>query len=313
MAILLNNNGYDNSSWLKALKTQLPDRVIYQYPDIPDALSIEYAVVWNHPKGDLAHYPNLKAILLLGAGTEHVDDDPELPDVPVVRLIDPAVVNDMALYANYWTMHFHRRYEDYRLQAQQKYWHRHDICATDEFRVSVMGLGQIGSQIIERIAINGFKAQGWDAFAKHIEGVSCFFGNAGLKQMLAQTDVLINCLPLNSGTQHMLNKERLSMLPQGAFLINLSRGAVIDDQALLSLLHSNHIAGAALDTFSVEPLPSDSPIWDCKQVYITPHIAGATYARSATKVIAANIRRVQRGEAPFPIHHIQHQPTAIAI
>ena len=101
----------------------------------------------------------------------------------------------------------------------------------------------------------------------------------------------------------MLDEALLSRLPFGAHVINVSRGAVIDDVGLLRLLKSGHIAGAALDTFAVEPLDQNSPFWDMPNVHVTPHMSGATYAKSAALVIAENIKKIDQGEAPHPIHY----------
>ena len=312
MASLVNEDNQDSTAWSQAISDSLPDMPVYCFPDIPNPNEIEYAVVWNHPHGDLLNYPNLKAVLLLGAGTDFIDQDPAMqalqPKVPLVRLLDPDVGNDMAQYACYWAMHFHRRYEDYRQQSTQAQWLRHEVARTPDTRVSVLGLGIIGSFIAERIALNGFATQAWNRSAKSVINVKCFSGPVGLDEMLASTDILVNCLPLNEGTRHLLNHQRLSMLPAGSFVINVSRGAVIDDAALLALLDSGHIAGAALDTFVHEPLASDSPLWEAQgkhsNMHITPHISGATYAKSASKVVVDNIKRMEQGEAPFPIHRV---------
>ncbi len=105
MSILLNNHGYDNETWYRELTLLFPEQPIYIYSQTDNldeiAAEIEYAVIWNHPAGDLARYPNLKGILLLGAGTEHIDADSNVPAVPIVRLIDPEVLKDMGLYALY--------------------------------------------------------------------------------------------------------------------------------------------------------------------------------------------------------------------
>lgn len=91
-------------------------------------------------------------------------------------------------------------------------------------------------------------------------------------------------------------------MPQGANIINISRGAVINDQDLLDSLETKQINTAVLDAHSVEPLPESSLYWNHPQVLITPHVSGTTYARSAAKVVVANIERIENGEAAFPLH-----------
>lgn len=308
MAILLNNQDYDNSSWAEQLGQLLPNKALYIYNQLDrDSLQkiapeIEYAVIWNHPAGDLQRYPRLKAILLLGAGTEHIDQDNTVPDVPIVRLIAPEVLNDMALYTLYWVIDIQRHLSIYRQQQQQKQWYRHDTEQPRGFTVTVLGLGAVGKSVVQRLYNNGFSAQGWDREPQDLAPILCFHGDEQLPAALANTDVLINCLPLTPKTRHFINQQRLQQLPKGAALINISRGSIIDDQALLNALASQHISRAVLDTFATEPLAQDSPYWQHPQVDITPHMSGATYARSAARLIADNIQRIDKGEAAFPLH-----------
>jgi glyoxylate/hydroxypyruvate reductase A len=302
MSIFVSNSEGECKSWVDVLAEQLPDQYIYEYKDLPNKEDVEYAVVWNHPHGDLGTFPNLKAILVLGAGTDFIDRDHNLPRVPLVRLIDPDVGNDMAHYVLYWVMHFHRHYEKYRQQTPNKSWARYEMPRSKDYRVTVLGLGRIGAYIAQQLAANNFYTSAWNRSVKNINQVNCYTGEAGMSDALTDTDVLVNCLPLNQDTQTMLNAELLSQLPRGANLINVSRGAVIDDAALIELMQSGHIAAAALDTFSQEPLPSRSPYWSMPKVFVTPHMSGSTYAKSAARVISDNIKRIEKGEEPFPIH-----------
>lgn len=302
MAILLNNNGFENQPWVDVWKTLLPDLPVHIYPDIPDTAAIKYAAVWNHPLGDLQNYPNLKAILVLGAGMESIDADPSLPDVPIVRLVDPAVGDDMAQYVLYWVMHFQRGYEQYRMQSQYKQWQRQPRILPSDFKVSVLGLGLIGEKIATEISKLGFAAQAWSRSEKDVDGVRCFNGDQGLNQMLGNTNVLVNCLPLKPDTEQLINKLLLAKLPQASYFINVSRGKVVNENDLLEALNSKQLAAAALDCFTEEPLPESSPFWQQPNVFITPHMSGATYAESAAKVVAENILRLEKGEQAFPLY-----------
>lgn len=313
MSILLNNHGYDNDTWFKELTVQLPDQPVHIYSQTENlneiADEIEYAVVWNHPAGDLSRYQNLKGILLLGAGTEHIDADPVVPQVPIVRLIDPEVLKDMGLYTLYWVMNRHRLYDTYREQQKQHHWQRHNISQPADFRITVLGLGAVGKEVANRLSINGFNVSGWDAYPQQLEGINCFNGGEQLHKSLQQADVLVNCLPLNPSTKGFINEDLLNQLPQGATLINISRGEIIDDNALLSALECSRIEHTVLDAFAVEPLPQQSVYWQHPKVTVTPHMSGATYARSAARLIADNIRRIENGEQPFPLHR---HPSRIA-
>ncbi|MCR9060474.1 MAG: glyoxylate/hydroxypyruvate reductase A [Rhodobacteraceae bacterium] len=301
MTILLNNNGHDNETWRKEFVKQLPAFNVRLLSEIDAPDNVTYAMVWNHPKGDLLRYPNLKAIFSLGAGAENFIGDDALPDVPIVLLADPNVARDMAAHALYWVMDCHRRYPLYREQQASGIWLRASITATPDFSVGVLGLGRIGTEVAYQIARFGYKVSGWDLFEKSLDGISTVSGMASLNDFLSGNDVVINCLPLTPSTRHSLGDAEFGAMREGTYFINISRGAVVQDEALIRALNSGHLAGAALDAFATEPLPADSPYWTHPRVNITPHMSGATFASNAVKVIVENVKRVECGESPFPI------------
>ena len=118
---------------------------------------------------------------------------------------------------------------------------------------------------------------------------------------LRRTDILASLLPLTPATENLMDADKFAAMPEGAFLISLSRGAIFVDEDLLAALDSRHIAGAALDVFRTEPLPPDDPFWSHPKVWVTPHAAGPTNDRSAARKMADNINRVLAGGAPHPI------------
>ncbi len=304
MAILLNNHGGSNTEWETALKALLPDLPIYVYPKVRNAGEIHYAVVWHHPMEDLFQYPNLKAVLILGAGMDYVDRAPRVPDVPIVRLVDPAVGEDMAQYVLYWVMHFQRGYETYRRQQTERIWQRHEYPMSQSHCVTILGAGQIASFIAQRVALNGFKVAVWSRSARKETqpNIEFFHGDDGLDTALQQARVLVNCLPYKPATEKFVDANVLAKLPTDAAFINVSRGAVVDEAALLSALDSNRLAAAAIDTLSQEPPADSHSFWRHPKIHLTPHMSGATFTRTAAKVVADNITRIESGEAPFPIY-----------
>ena len=301
MAILLNNNGYDNESWRQELARRLPDLPVRVYGETLEPADVRYAMVWNHPAGDLCRYPNLRAIFSLGAGGEHFIGDDSLPDVPIVLLADPAVARDMTAHALYWVVTFHRRYEDYRNQQSQKVWNRKKVVPAENFRVGIVGLGRIGTEVAQRIGGFGYDVSGWDCAERQIQNVDCFCGPEFLSDFLEINDIIINCLPLSRTTKHFLSHKFFSSMKRGSYFINISRGAVVDDDALLRALDSGHLARAALDVFAHEPLPQDHPYWSHAKVSVTPHMSGATFASSAAAVVAENVRKLERGDPVQPL------------
>jgi len=302
MAALFIWDGGDVERWQREMRAVLGDFDLRVYPDIGPPEDIEFALVWMPPLGVLARLPNLKAIFSIGAGVSHILRDPEVPKhVPIVRLVYETLTHDMTLHVLHWVLHFHRNFHVYARDQREIRWKRLTYPETPERRIGVLGLGEIGGPAAKQIADLGFTVAGWSRQRKDLPGIRCLAGEAELPALLAQSDILVNLLPPTPQTQNLLDAERLALLPKGAFLINVGRGDVLDDAALLAALDSGHLAAAALDVFRTEPLPPDHPFWSHPGIHITPHSAGPTNQRIGPQAIARNIQRMLRGEAPHPV------------
>ena len=306
MAILLASTDFweDMDVWSSSLQEAMPEMDVRVYPDEGNVHEIEYAVVWKHPRGILKQYPNLKAILSLGAGVDHVISDPELPDgLPIVRLVDKKLTHEMILHSLHWVLHFHSDQYQYRIQQQNREWIQQSSVQSEDRTIGIMGLGNIGKAIGESLVNLDFKVVGWGARPKNSLGaIEYYCGHEQLSKFLSETDILINVLPLTENTINLLTKSELEYLPKGSFIINIGRGGIINEDDLLSVLDEGHITAAALDVFAEEPLPENNSLWTHPSVYITPHIAGQSNPGSAAKTIAENIRLVERGKDPYPIY-----------
>jgi glyoxylate/hydroxypyruvate reductase len=293
--------------WRDALVPVLPEvnftNDFHVWPDCKDTQydpeDVDIALVWRPKPGDLKHFPNLKAVINLGAGVDTILADVTYPKgVPLVRLIDPALTRHMSEFIVHRVLHFHRKFHVYDQMQRDHDWRELIQEDTLQKRVGIMGLGTLGTDAVRHLAPFGFQIAGWSRTEKRINGVQSFFGLDNLKEFLARTDILICLLPLTPETHGILNAETLSQLPKGAYVINSGRGLQIDQENLLVELDNGHIAGAALDVFCTEPIPKNSPIWDHPKIIVTPHIASLSSAQSAAQNIAENIRRIRRGETP---------------
>ena len=296
--------------WRDALMPVLPEvdftHDFHVWPNCMNALddpeNVDIALVWRPNPGDLKHFPNLKAVINLGAGVDTILADKTYPEgVPLVRLIDPALTRHMSEFVVHRVLHFHRKFHVYDQMQRDHDWRELNQDDTPQKRVGIMGLGTLGADAARHLAPFGFKIAGWSRTEKHIDGVQSFYGQDSLKKFLARTDILICLLPLTPETHGILNAKTLSQLPEGAYVINSGRGLQIDQHDLLEELDGGHIAGAALDVFCTEPLPTNSPVWDHPKIIVTPHIASLSSAQSAAQNIAENIRRIRRGETPHDL------------
>jgi glyoxylate/hydroxypyruvate reductase A len=306
MSIVLASTDFweDMEVWSNGLQKAMPEMDIKVYPDDGDVNEVEFAVVWKHPRGILKKYPNLKAILSLGAGVDHIISDPELPEgIPIVRLVDKKLTHEMCLHALHWVLHFHSDQYLYRSQQIKRQWIQQSSIQTEERTIGIMGLGNIGRSIGELLVTQSFNVIGWGANQKSsLTDIKYYYGQDQLSDFLGRTNILINVLPLTSDTTNIITKKELSLLPKDSFIINIGRGGIINEDDLLTLLSEGHIKAAALDVFAQEPLPENNSLWNHPSVYITPHIAGQSNPSSAGQTISENIYRIQKGELPYPIY-----------
>jgi glyoxylate/hydroxypyruvate reductase A len=167
--------------------------------------------------------------------------------------------------------------------------------AKEAFTVGVMGLGKLGLRVAKTMRGFGFPVRGWSRTPKDIPGVDCYAGMASLDDFLRGTRVLVSLLPLTAETSNLIDRRRLATLPQGAYVINVARGAQLAEPDLLALIRSGHIAGATLDVFRNEPLPAPHPFWDEPRITITPHISALTVRGEAVRQIAEKIAAFEAG------------------
>jgi glyoxylate/hydroxypyruvate reductase A len=218
------------------------------------------------------------------------------PAVRVARLVDSGLTGMMTEYALFAALRYARNIDVHERAQRAATWDYVMPVGVGAFPVGVMGLGVIGGATALRLAANGFPVRGWARSPKTLDGIRCFSGAAELPEFLAGTRALINLLPLTAQTEHILDAKLFAMLPKGAFVINIGRGAHLVDADLLAALDSGHLAGATLDVFKPEPLPSDHPFWKHPRILMTPHVAGSGDPDSAARLVAENIRRARRGE-----------------
>lgn len=296
MALLFKSDIDRGDSWQRHLRALAPDLELREWPEIGDPADIEYALVWQPPKGELKSYPNLKAIFSIGAGIDHLSSDPELPrDVPVVRMVEPGLTAGMTEFVVMSVLYHHRFMLDYAAQARAHEWREIEQIAAAERRVGILGLGVLGGDAAEKLRAFGFSVAGWSRGPRTLPGVETFHGSDGLPPFLGRTDILVSLLPLTAETENLLDARAFAALPRGATLVSVGRGRQVVDEDLLAALDSGQLGGASLDVFREEPLPSDSPFWDHPRVVVTPHIASMTIAKTACEAVIENIRRCEAG------------------
>lgn len=298
MALLFRSSVDSAARWREQLDRLMPGLAVRVWPDVGDPAEIEYALVWRPERGLLASLPNLKLILSLGAGVDHILGDPELPlHIPIVRLIDPYLTDAMSEYVALQVLRLHRQDLDYQTQQQARIWHERDQKNAAERPVGILGFGEIGQAAGRRLRALGFPVAGWGRRERTIEGFATFAGRQGLSRLLARTEILVCLLPLTDATQGILCARNFALLPQGAGLVNAGRGGHLVEEDLIPALDSGQLCGAALDVFRDEPLPPGHPFWGHPRILVTPHIAGITNPATAAPIIADTLRDFASGRA----------------
>jgi glyoxylate/hydroxypyruvate reductase A len=282
--ILLYRSDGDTAQWEAEFKAALPDAQVFTWS--AGAAECDYAVVWAPSAALLAQLQKVKAIFLMGAGVDAIlKFGDALPPAPIIRLGDAGMGSQMAEYVTHAVLRTFRRFDEYDRQLRLGAWQPLPTYDKQDFTIGVLGTGQLGSRVIAALRALGFPVRGWRRT-----------GAGTLDDFLRGTRVLVCLLPLTPETENCLDHARLSLLAEGGHVINVARGALIDDEALLALIRAGHLGGATLDVFRTEPLPPDHPFWGEPRITITPHISALTLVPDAVAQIAGKIEALERGE-----------------
>jgi glyoxylate/hydroxypyruvate reductase len=307
VSVLIAISGWDPNPWRTRMEALLPSHEIVMLGEPFDRESIRYALSWRHPPGALKDLPNLRVIVSLGAGVDHLFSDPALPDRPIVRVVDPDLTNRMSEWVVMHALAHLRQLRRYERQQSERVWADDDQQPrASDIQIGVLGLGVMGKDAAVKLKALGFKVAGWSASPKSLAEVACFSGADGLKLLLAQTDILVVLLPLTEATCGIINAPLLSQLNRGGplggpILINAGRGGLQVEADLLTALDSGALKGASLDVFEREPLPKDSRLWSHPEVYVSPHNAAMSSPKAIASLVARQIEAYERGE---PLAHV---------
>jgi glyoxylate/hydroxypyruvate reductase A len=278
--------GIDGGAWVGRIADALPEFEVHHADAEVDPGSVTHVAMWRLPAQRLATYTNLEAILMMGAGHDHLDLS-SLPDVPIVRLIDPAMADDIALYVLSWVIHFQRDFDRYAAMQSTATW-RGELTPVfaREYTIGVLGAGEIGSTVLAACGAHGFSTVGWSRSAH----------DRPLDDLFRDCNVVVDLVPLSDTTRGVIGTSELAALGDGV-LINVGRGPTVDTAALIKAL-DGELRAAVLDVFDTEPLPADSPLWRHPKVIVTPHVAGRSDPVTAAPVIAASVAQLGAGERP---------------
>ena len=281
--------------WTKAFNDFNENISLEVGPNISSPETVDVLLLWNHPKGSLLPFTNAKIYYSLGAGVDHLVNDPKLyPQVPISRIVDPLLSFSMSNYILFAVLYYQRKWSKFQQDQRDRKWD-HDGPAERTIKVGVLGMGTLGSDAAKKLKFMGFPVVGYSPTKKTIEGIITFC-EGELNSFLNACNVLVCTVPYTDQTHGLLSKTLFEQCCQSTYLINVSRGGVQVENDIIDALDTGKLSGAFLDVFEQEPLPKNSPLWEHPKVNITPHIASITNPMAGVKQIIENVNRLLKNK-----------------
>lgn len=291
MGFAIISPGRDVSKWKESLARHMPSLDIQVYPEITRPGDVEVVLLWQHPRGILAKFPNLKLICSMGAGVDHILSDSELnPNIPICRVVDKGLTNPMTNYVLMGILTYQRQLLRYQKDKVLKVW---DMSTPElDITVGVLGVGALGGDVIKKLQVLEIPVCGYGNSPREDASFPYFCGEQ-LPHFLARVNVIVCMLPLTEKTMGFLNIDFFKKCQRESYLINVARGSHLVEQDLLEAIRQGYISGAMLDVFSKEPLPTEHPFWNTPEITITPHIASVTNPDAAVPQVIENYNRIK--------------------
>jgi D-2-hydroxyacid dehydrogenase (NADP+) len=242
--------------------------------------------------------PKLKLIQALTTGTDHIQALPNLPKHVVLAAARGFHGPQMSELAFIFMLHFMRDFRDLFATQAAHCWNRIEQKLLVDRTAVIVGVGSIAEDLAHKCKVFGMRVIGVSDGRQDVPHFDTILPRARLNEAAGQADFLIVLAPHTPETTHLINTSVFDAMKRSGVLINIARGGVVDEDALIEALRAGKIAGAGLDVFKVEPLPKNSPLWDMPNVFVTSHIGGMAdvYGEQVLPLLVDNLRAFVAGE-----------------
>ena len=286
------------NNWSKRLKFYYPSLKLVPLLS-EEAKFATVALLWKAPLNYLNKMTRIKGLISLGQGVDHILNGNLIPEnILVVRIVDPYMAKSMSHWVLLSILNIIRETYGYFSQENTKIYKPRDEKNFLSLKIGVYGIGAIGSVVAKDLSYMGFNVQGWSRTKKKIKTITCFSGNEGFNELIANSDIHVCLLPLTPSTENIFNKHIFIKMKKGSCFINAGRGEHVDENHLLDSCRSGHISNAVLDVYRNEPLPKNHPFWKQDNIRLWPHVAAETNPDTAAKQIANAIKCIDNNIVP---------------
>lgn len=290
--------------WVNNLSNLLPEFTIKRWDGVFPTVDVQYIVGWMPNARWMNQFPNIKAIVSLGSGVDHIKNLSELrEDIPVIRTVSDDLTQRMREYIAMMVLSWHRKLPHLIINSMNSKWERFTSEVSSTIKVGIMGHGGMGAAVAATLSSLGYDVSVWANRERDDTPYHYFFGNEQLNDFISNQDVVVCLLPLTQETFEIFNSSTFNMMKDGACLINVGRGEHINGNALLKAIKSGKLSYAILDVLSEEPLPETSPLWTHRNILVSCHSASYISPQVGPSIVANNILKFDNGEVVSPLYN----------
>ena len=274
--------GFDNKvEWEKSIKKVFKKDKIFLLKDKPDLAKIECAIIWNIPNSVLKKLINLRIIFSLGAGVDHILKLPNYKSTPIIRVKDPSMAKRMSYHVLSQILEYQLNLKFFQKAQINKLWQeglqfQRQVKLNEHIKIGILGAGFLGTYVGKYLNKLGYQVLGFKRTAAKQKTPFPIYINKNLNKFIKSSNIIVSILPSTLVTNNFIDKNFLQKMKHDALLINVGRGATINELDLIAHLNKNKLFFASLDVFQKEPLNKRSPLWNMANVTITPHVASLT-------------------------------------